>query len=170
MAVLHCRSCDAPLSSVFVDLGLTPISNAFVPIEQASSLERFYPLKCMVCDVCRLVQLADFETPDVHFHGDYIYFSSYSSSWLDHARRFVDMATERFRLGPDSNVVEVRSRAMMAICCSISSRKAFPVSASILPPIARRLPRPSMASKPTSHSLAATPPSACSIAARRWIS
>jgi SAM-dependent methyltransferase len=109
MAVLHCRSCDAPLSSAFVDLGLTPISNAFVPVEQASSLERFYPLKCMVCDVCRLVQLADFETPDVHFHGDYIYFSSYSSSWLDHARRFVDMATERFRLGPDSNVVEVAS-------------------------------------------------------------
>jgi len=104
-----CRSCGAPLTSVVVDLGMTPISNAFVRADRASLGERFYPLKSFVCDACWLVQLEDFETPETHFHGDYVYFSSFSDSWLAHARRYVDMAVARFGLGARSRVVEVAS-------------------------------------------------------------
>ena len=107
--VPNCRSCGAPLSAVMVDLGMTPISNAFVRAGHASFSERFYPLKSFVCDRCLLVQLEDFETPQTHFHGEYAYFSSFSDSWLAHARGFVEKAVARFVLGPNSRVVEVGS-------------------------------------------------------------
>lgn len=104
-----CRSCGAPLTTVVVDLGMTPISNAFVRADRASFGEKFYPLKSFVCDSCWLVQLEDFETPETHFHGDYVYFSSFSDSWLAHARAFVDKSVERFALDASSRVVEVGS-------------------------------------------------------------
>jgi hypothetical protein len=104
-----CRSCGAPLTKVVVDLGMTPISNAFIRADRSSFSERFYPLKSFVCDSCWLVQLEDFETPETHFHGDYVYFSSFSDSWLAHARSFVDMSVARFGLGKSSRVVEVAS-------------------------------------------------------------
>jgi hypothetical protein len=105
----RCRSCGADLTRVVVDLGMTPISNAFVRADRASFSERFYPLKSFVCDRCRLVQLQDFETPETHFHGEYVYFSSFSDSWLAHARNYVEMAIARFGLGKTSRVVEVAS-------------------------------------------------------------
>ena len=92
-----------------IDLGLTPISNAFVRADHASFGERFYPLKSFVCDRCWLVQLEDFETPETHFHADYVYFSSFSDSWLAHARNFVEKAVARLALGASSRVVEVAS-------------------------------------------------------------
>jgi SAM-dependent methyltransferase len=104
-----CRSCGAPLTTVVVDLGMTPISNAFVRADRASFSERFFPLKTFVCDSCWLVQLEDFETPETHFHGDYVYFSSFSDSWLAHARAFVEKSIARFALGAASRVVEVGS-------------------------------------------------------------
>jgi hypothetical protein len=104
-----CRSCGAPLSAVLVDLGMTPISNAFVREGHASFSERFYPLKSFVCDRCMLVQLEDYETPQTHFHGEYVYFSSFSDSWLAHARSFVENAVNRLELGANSQVVEVGS-------------------------------------------------------------
>jgi SAM-dependent methyltransferase len=94
---------------VLVDLGMTPISNAFVRGDHASFSERFYPLKSFVCDRCWLVQLEDFETPATHFHAEYVYFSSFSDSWLAHARSFVERAITRLALGTDSRVVEVGS-------------------------------------------------------------
>ena len=94
-----CRSCGAPLTSVLVDLGMTPISNAFIRADHASFGERFYPLKSFVCDRCWLVQLEDFESPETHFHADYVYFSSFSDSWLAHARSFVEKAVTRLALG-----------------------------------------------------------------------
>jgi hypothetical protein len=94
---------------VLVDLGMTPISNAFVRGDHTSFSERFYPLKSFVCDQCWLVQLEDFETPEIHFHDDYVYFSSFSDSWLAHARSFVDMAITRFGLDETSCVVEIAS-------------------------------------------------------------
>jgi hypothetical protein len=94
---------------VLVDLGMTPISNAFVRAEHASFSERFYPLKSFVCDQCWLVQLEDFETPETHFHAEYVYFSSFSDSWLAHARSFVERAVARLGLGTGSRVVEVGS-------------------------------------------------------------
>jgi SAM-dependent methyltransferase len=71
-------------------------------------MEPFYPLHAHVCDNCFLVQLQEFETPNQIF-GDYVYFSSYSDSWVDHARRYVDMIAERLRLTQRSQVVEIAS-------------------------------------------------------------
>jgi C-methyltransferase C-terminal domain/Putative zinc binding domain/Methyltransferase domain len=104
-----CRSCGAPLRAVLIDLGMTPISNAFVRADHASFSERFYPLKSFVCDRCWLVQLEDFETPETHFHAEYVYFSSFSDSWLAHARSFVERAVLSLGLGSSSRVVEVGS-------------------------------------------------------------
>lgn len=109
MSSSACRSCGAPLTAVLVDLGMTPISNAFVRADHASLSERFYPLKSFVCDQCWLVQLEDFETPETHFHAEYVYFSSFSDSWLAHARSFVEKAVTRLALGASSRVVEIGS-------------------------------------------------------------
>lgn len=104
-----CRSCGHPLTEILVDLGLSPISNAFIRPERASLSEKYYPLKAYVCGACWLVQLEDYESPEVHFHGRYLYFSSFSNTWLAHARGFVDQAVQRFALGSHSRVVEVAS-------------------------------------------------------------
>jgi SAM-dependent methyltransferase len=104
-----CRSCGTPLTAVLVDLGMTPISNAFVRADHASLSERFYPLKSFVCERCWLVQLEDFETPQTHFHAEYVYFSSFSESWLAHAKGFAENAAARLALGAGSRVVEVGS-------------------------------------------------------------
>lgn len=104
-----CRSCNAPLTHTFADLGTSPISNAFVKPEDAARGEMFYPLHALVCDRCWLVQLAEGGTADAHFHDDYIYFSSFSSSWLEHAERYVASMTSRFGLGAGSRVMEIAS-------------------------------------------------------------
>jgi 2-polyprenyl-3-methyl-5-hydroxy-6-metoxy-1,4-benzoquinol methylase len=109
MADLTCRSCGAALSTLFVDLGMSPISNAMRSPEQAGEMERFFPLRTFVCDVCKLVQIEDVASREEHFHGDYTYFSSFSTTWLAHARAYAEMMTRRFALGPDSLVVEVAS-------------------------------------------------------------
>lgn len=106
---LTCRSCGAPLHAIFVDLGLTPLSNAFVRPEHVSFGETYYPLRCYICDACWLVQTEDFMAPEAHFHADYAYFSSYSDTWLAHSRQFVQHAVERFELGAEARVVEVAS-------------------------------------------------------------
>ncbi len=103
-----CRFCDAPLTETLADLGLTPFSNSFIAPEQAGAMEPFYPLHAYVCSQCRLVQLEEFESPS-HIFSDYIYFSSYSESWLRHAEAYVTMMNRRFGLGAGSRVVEVAS-------------------------------------------------------------
>ncbi|HWM09609.1 MAG TPA: class I SAM-dependent methyltransferase [Solirubrobacteraceae bacterium] len=103
-----CRFCSAPLSSVFVDLGMSPLANSYLSPEQGNAMEPFYPLRALVCDSCFLVQLEEFETPE-HIFGDYAYFSSYSTTWLDHASRYVEAMTERFGLDESSHVVEIAS-------------------------------------------------------------
>ena len=102
-----CRICFAPLHSVMVDLGLSPLANAYPSIE-ADEPEVFYPLRVYVCDRCFLVQANDVQAPENIF-SDYAYFSSYSQSWLEQSERFAAMASERFSLGPDSKVVEIAS-------------------------------------------------------------
>ncbi len=109
MADLACRSCGAALSALFVDLGMSPISNAMRSPEQAGEAERFFPLRTFVCGVCKLVQIEDVASREDHFHGDYTYFSSFSTSWLAHAQAYAEMMTARYSLGPDSLVVEVAS-------------------------------------------------------------
>src|SRR5688572_3019527 len=93
-----CRFCQAPLDHVFADLGQTPLGNSFRSEQELGDMEPFYPLQAMVCGECFLVQLGEYEPPDVIF-SEYAYFSSYSDSWLEHSRRYVEMAIERFGLG-----------------------------------------------------------------------
>ncbi|WP_420998375.1 class I SAM-dependent methyltransferase [Cupriavidus sp. 30B13] len=104
-----CRACGAPLAQTVVDLGLSPVSNAFIKAGDAARAETFYPLHAMVCEHCWLVQLRDATPAETHFHDDYVYFSSYSSSWLEHARRYVEAMTARFGLGAASRVMELAS-------------------------------------------------------------
>jgi SAM-dependent methyltransferase len=104
-----CRFCGAPLEASLADLGMSPVSNAFIRAAEAERMEPFYPLHARVCGKCFLVQLEQFEPPQAHFGDDYAYFSSYSDSWLEHARRYVEMAIGRFGLGGASRVVEIAS-------------------------------------------------------------
>lgn len=104
-----CRACGAPLQQSFADLGLSPVSNAFVDPDQAAEGEMFYPLHAMVCGQCWLVQLADATRADLHFHANYVYFSSFSSSWLAHARAYVEQITARLGLSGASRVMEIAS-------------------------------------------------------------
>ncbi|HEY0118705.1 MAG TPA: class I SAM-dependent methyltransferase [Cellulomonas sp.] len=103
-----CRLCGAELTHTFVDLGMSPPCEAFLPAERLDQGETFYPLHVRVCDECLLVQLPAYVPPEDIF-TDYAYFSSFSDSWVAHAKKFVDTAVEQLGLGPDSFVVEVAS-------------------------------------------------------------
>jgi len=108
MSAPPCRFCAAPLQHSFADLGMSPLSNAYLQREQLGKMEPFYPLHAFVCERCLLVQLEQFERPENIF-SNYAYFSSYSVSWLDHARQYVEEMAERFTLGAESLVVEIAS-------------------------------------------------------------
>jgi 2-polyprenyl-3-methyl-5-hydroxy-6-metoxy-1,4-benzoquinol methylase len=103
-----CRHCGTPLEHSFCDLGMSPLANSYIEPEARSNLERFYPLHAFVCSKCLLVQLQEFESPSQIF-GDYAYFSSYSESWLEHARKYVEQVSERFGLSTQSQVIEIAS-------------------------------------------------------------
>lgn len=105
---LNCRFCGAPLYRTFVDLGMSPLCESYVNTEHLNHMEPFYPLHVYVCDRCFLVQLLDYVGPE-HIFSDYAYFSSYSDSWLQHAKRYTEMAIGRFRLSRKSQVVEIAS-------------------------------------------------------------
>ena len=105
----NCRFCASPLHQTFADLGMSPISNAFIKADQANQGEKFYPLHAYVCDRCLLVQLEEFETPSEIFNEEYAYFSSYSSSWLTHCQNYVAAVIDRFHLDSQSRVVEIAS-------------------------------------------------------------
>ncbi|WP_028748589.1 class I SAM-dependent methyltransferase [Rhizobium mesoamericanum] len=105
----QCRFCSAPLTTVVADLGSTPWSNSFLPDASAIARERSFPLKVMVCSECLLVQTTENVPADEIFNADYAYLSSFSTSWLEHAKRYAEMMTNRFGLSADSTVVEVAS-------------------------------------------------------------
>ncbi|MBF0124994.1 MAG: class I SAM-dependent methyltransferase [Magnetococcales bacterium] len=105
---LVCRFCHAPLQETLVDLGATPLANNYLSAEQVRQPELFLPLCCYVCTECWLVQLPPLETPE-HIFSDYAYFSSYSDSWLEHARRLCQSLTERFQINANHLVVEIAS-------------------------------------------------------------
>jgi SAM-dependent methyltransferase len=105
--VPSCRFCGARLDRVFVDLGVTPLANRNLRADEVAS-EKKYPLICRVCPKCLLVQ-ADDSVPPGEIFSDYQYFSSYSDSWVAHARRYCDAMAERFSVGPGAFVVEVAS-------------------------------------------------------------
>ncbi len=106
----NCRFCSTPLTTVVADLGSTPWSNSFLePTEEAIARERSFPLKAMVCSECLLVQTTETVPADEIFTDGYAYLSSFSTSWLEHARRYAETMTERFGLGNASQVVEIAS-------------------------------------------------------------
>lgn len=105
---IRCRLCEADVTRTFVDLGETPLANAYLRSEQLNDEEPRYPLHARVCDKCLLVQIEAVVTPRTLFE-DYAYFSSYSDSWVDHARRFAAAAVSDLGLGPDSLVMEAAS-------------------------------------------------------------
>ena len=108
MADPACRSCAAPLRHTFVDLGTSPLANSFLTEGQLRDGELFLPLHAFVCERCFLVQLEEYETPAGIF-SDYVYFSSVSESWVQHARTYVEGVIPRLGLGADSSVVEIAS-------------------------------------------------------------
>ncbi|MGE7883587.1 methyltransferase domain-containing protein [Bacillus sp. NPDC094077] len=108
MSHKKCRFCHSLLTHTFLDLGVSPLANSFVLPKNLDKMEPFYPLHTFVCDTCLLVQLDEFESPQ-HIFNDYLYFSSYSSSWLLHAKQYVEMAIKRFNLTQNSQVIEIAS-------------------------------------------------------------
>lgn len=104
---MKCRNCGKKVKTPFLDLGSSPPSNAYLTAESIDMPDKWYPLKVLVCDHCWLVQTDDKTTCEELFTSDYAYFSSFSTTWLAHAERYVTEMTERFSLDSSSFVVEV---------------------------------------------------------------
>jgi 2-polyprenyl-3-methyl-5-hydroxy-6-metoxy-1,4-benzoquinol methylase len=104
----RCRFCHASLQQTFVDLGMSPLCESYLRADQLNQMEPFYPLHLYVCGHCFLVQLQEYVTPENIF-SDYAYFSSYSDTWLAHAKAYVEQVTTRFQLNANSLVAEVAS-------------------------------------------------------------
>ncbi|MFU8795003.1 MAG: class I SAM-dependent methyltransferase [Dethiobacteria bacterium] len=104
----RCRFCRTPLEHTFVDLGMSPLANAYRKAEDLQKAEKFYPLHVFVCPACFLVQIDEIESP-LEIFSEYLYFSSFSESWLEHAAAFARHAVERFKLKSNSRVIEIGS-------------------------------------------------------------
>jgi hypothetical protein len=108
MGAVLCRLCDAELTETFVDIGMSPLCESYVPADRVDGPETFYPLHVRICTECLLVQLPPYVAGEDIF-SDYLYFSSYSDSWVAHAKRYADEMIARIGLGADSLVTEVAS-------------------------------------------------------------
>ena len=106
---MKCRFCRNELTHKFIDLINSPASNSFLTKEQLNEAEVFYPLRLFVCDKCFLVQIDEYKKSDEIFNNDYVYFSSFSKTWLAHARKYVEMITDRLNLTSSSKVIEIAS-------------------------------------------------------------
>src|SRR5438132_4362021 len=103
-----CRLCGSSLGEPFLDLGQQPLCESILRKDQLNQMEPFFPLQVYLCDECMLVQLDQYVSPG-HIFSEYAYFSSYSDSWLKHSKAYVQMAIDRFGLGPKSLAVELAS-------------------------------------------------------------
>ena len=108
MHLINCRFCETPLRHTFADLGVSPLANSYLKPEDLQEMEPFYPLHVYICDHCHLVQLPEFATPE-HIFSHYAYFSSYSETWLNHARAYVQLMIDRFGFTTESHVIEIAS-------------------------------------------------------------
>lgn len=108
MRTLKCNFCKATLKHTFVDLGMSPLVSSYLRKEDLHQMEPFYPLHVYVCETCYLVQLPEVQTPEKLF-SHYPYFSSYSETWLQHAKAYVEYMIERFGFDSRSQVVEIAS-------------------------------------------------------------
>ncbi len=106
---ISCRFCSAELNHTFIDLGMSPVANDYIKPENEQSMEPFYPLHVFVCEKCFLVQLPNHRREEEIFTNEYAYFSSYSESWLSHAKKYVDMVVGRFKFNENSHIVELAS-------------------------------------------------------------
>jgi 2-polyprenyl-3-methyl-5-hydroxy-6-metoxy-1,4-benzoquinol methylase len=106
---MNCRFCNNTLTNEFVDLGFSPPSNAYLKATNLNEPETFFPLRIMVCEKCFLVQIDEFAKHDDIFNADYAYFSSFSTSWLAHAKAYTQMMTKRFGFNSQSQVIEIAS-------------------------------------------------------------
>src|SRR5881392_1293381 len=106
---MECRFCKTELEHVFIDLGNSPPSNSFLTKEQLNEPEIFYPLKVYTCHRCFLVQIDEYKKSDAIFNNEYVYFSSYSTSWLQHAKGYTELMIERFGFDKNSQVIEIAS-------------------------------------------------------------
>ena len=106
---MKCRFCKTELQHVFIDLINSPASNSFLTKEQLNEPEVYYPLKVYTCHQCFLVQVDEYKKSDDIFNSDYVYFSSYSTSWLAHAKKYVQAMTDRFGYNQQSKVIEIAS-------------------------------------------------------------
>src|SRR5215470_273876 len=105
----RCRFCATPLAHTFVDLGMSPLCQTHIEPEQLNHMEPFYPLHAWVCHECFLVQLEEYVAPANIFSANYAYFSSYSDSWVAHAKRYAEKMVSRLHLGKQSKVMEIAS-------------------------------------------------------------
>lgn len=108
-AARPCRFCGASLHRTFVDLGMSPLCQTQILPEQLNCAENFYPLHVWICDACLLVQLDEYVRPEVIFGSNYPYYSSYSQSWVTHAKRYTEKMEREFGIGQSSFVVELAS-------------------------------------------------------------
>ena len=104
----QCRLCNAPLTTTFVNLGMSPLCESVLSADQIDQMEPFFPLHVLVCGKCFLVQLREYVNRESIF-TEYDYFSSYSTSWVEHARRYCEMITAKLSLGQSSQVYEIAS-------------------------------------------------------------
>ena len=105
---MSCRHCNSELTVSFCDLGMSPLANSYLRADQLDRMEPFYPLHAYVCSNCFLVQLQEFETPE-HIFTDYAYFSSFSDSFVAHAKAYVEDMVTRFGFDESSQVIEIAS-------------------------------------------------------------
>jgi len=105
-AMPKCRHCNTQLTVSFCDLGMSPLANSYLAADQLDRMEPFYPLHAYVCSNCFLVQLQEFETPE-HIFSDYAYFSSFSDSFVAHAKAYVEDMVTRFGFDETSQVIEI---------------------------------------------------------------
>ena len=105
---MKCRFCESALTNIFLDLGMSPMANSFLKSTDLNTAEPRYPLCSYVCSNCFLVQLDEFEKPQEIF-SDYAYFSSFSTTWIDHVEEFVNQSINQFKIDKEKHVIEIAS-------------------------------------------------------------
>jgi len=105
---MNCRFCKNPLEHMFVDLGNTPLANSYLTKESDFEIEKEIPLNALICEKCFLIQIDEYEKPGDIFNN-YAYFSSYSTSWLEHIKKFVMETIEEFNISDQDQIIEIAS-------------------------------------------------------------
>lgn len=106
---MKCRFCSSENLNLFIDLGMSPLSNSFLTVDQLNNPEVYLPLKLWICNDCFLVQIDEYKNAHEIFNDDYAYFSSYSTTWLNHSKNYVDMISKRLNLNGESFAIEIAS-------------------------------------------------------------